>query len=166
MVQKRGVWVKLDGYTRENGPGASRKPWRGGPLRRASRAGWAVLVFGTPVVGEAIQVEKRSGQVGRFFVKAIVVAAERRGDGKSVVVVSPYPVLSVEEVHGMSVEEARATRPPARATTRNPRICEGCEGPCRPGAGMCDQCKAERRGPRVAADGMMLRAGPAPENAV
>lgn len=128
MSEKRGTWVKLNRYTREKVK--SRKP------------SWAVLVAGAPAVGEPVQVEKRSGAVDRFFVRAIVVAAASRGDGRSVVTVSSHPVLSVEERHGMSVDEVRAARPPARATTRNPRICEGCEGPCRPGAGMCDQCKA------------------------
>lgn len=31
------------------------------------------------------------------------------------------------------------------AGPKNPRICEACEGPCRPGAGVCDKCRATTR---------------------
>lgn len=129
--------------------------------RRAVSGSWVVLYPGQPAIGDKIRIRlqptraKPSGGLHERWVAGIVVPADRRGDGRSVVSVSKAPVMRPKPP---TVQEFQPPpRAPPALLQRNPRICEACEGPCRPGAGMCDRCRA--RGARVAGDGVALLPG-------
>jgi len=129
---KEGRWVRLERYTEER---PKRKRVRRGRLHEATRFGWAVMLRATPLVGEKVAVVKANGTRRERWVRAII---KRWENGQALVVVSENPIRAVEPVQGTS-EVRRTLRP--EATPQNPRICEECEGPCRPGAGRCDGCK-------------------------
>jgi hypothetical protein len=140
-----GRWVRLEDVMRSPTYEA-----RGGASRRAnskyhenkarSRSGWVVLYPGVPQVGQKIRINKASGGKQERYVQQVVVSAVARGDGRSVVAVSKSPVMPPPSTQP-PMESIPAPKPPPLLKQRNPRICEACEGPCRPGAGMCDQCR-------------------------
>jgi hypothetical protein len=141
--------------SRGNDPKRLQKRFR----RRGDRASsWVAVVPGTPSKGEAIRVAKKDGSTALRWVQSIVAPAHERRDGQSVVAVSNSPVPAES---APTKEAAPAPKPPPMLKQRNPRACEECEGPCRPGAGVCDGCK---RGARTADDGVTLRPGPEPED--
>lgn len=136
----QGKWVPLDSVLGSNSNRRQRGSFRfGGFSKESRRGGWAVLVDGIVEVGAEVFVSKSSGSTGARYVHNVVQTALERGDGKTVVMVERYPPKA-----------EKATPTTAAPTTqgvftsqgpRNPRICEECEGPCRPGAGKCDGCR-------------------------
>lgn len=127
---------------------------------RNKQSTWAVLYPGQPRRGDAVRVRSRDGKVHALYVQSVVVPAAERSDRQSVLSVAKHPPHAEVE----RKEAAPLPKPPPMVKQRNPRICEECEGPCRPGAGVCDGCKRAMRGARVAQDGVMLKAGPEPED--
>jgi hypothetical protein len=128
-------------------------------FKHMGRAGlaWVAVVPGTPARGERIIVLSKDGYRHVRWVQQVLASAADRHDGQSVCAVSkvPVPQGGLEQ----PVESAPPPRAPPALKQRNPRVCEECEGPCRPGSGTCDDC---RRGSRVAEDGVILRPGPEP----
>jgi len=128
---KEGRWARLERYTKER---PKQKRRRRGRFHEATRFGWVVMLRATPLVGEKVAAMKANGTRSEQWVKAIIKEWE---NGQALVAVSEKPIRAVEPVQGTS-EVRRTLR--SDVTTKNPRICEECEGPCRPGAGRCDGC--------------------------
>lgn len=152
-----GRWMRLESaLSRDAAPG---RPVVGKHrrfnLRRNKDSSWVVLYPGVPAVGDRILVRLSKGGTQGRYVQAII---RHRNDG-TVVAVSKSPVPRPAEARADTYTPPPA--PPPMLKQRNPRVCEECEGPCRPGAGICDGCK---RGARTAADGVVLRPGPEPED--
>jgi hypothetical protein len=109
--------------------------------RRRAHSSWVVVVPGTPAKGDTIHVARKDGTTTKLWVQNIIAPANERHDGQSVVAVSKVPVMAQERP---AREAAPMPKPPRALTQRNPRVCEECEGPCRPGAGVCDGCRRSR----------------------
>lgn len=159
MSEPVGRWMRLENVLSkpvdEARGGVSKSAHRKHRKRGTSSSTWVVLYPGVPAVGQKISVSKASGEVQERYVQQVVASALQRGDGRSVVAVSATPVMPRERPLAAPLP---APAQPPMLRQRNPRVCEECEGPCRPGAGVCDGCKGARRSARVAEDGAMLRA--------
>lgn len=143
MNEKVGRWMRLENAIGRPVAGArggaSKYAHRRFSRRHRSTSAWVVAYHGTPKRGDEIRVATKSGFTCRRWVQSVVVPASERQDGTSVVAVSKVPVPA-EEVPDR--QYTPSPKPPPALTQRNPRICEECGGPCRPGAGLCDSCRA------------------------
>lgn len=142
--EPEGRWVRLESVLKPTPAKGGADPKRAQKRfrRRASRdSAWVVRYPGVPQVGQKIRVRQGDGGIQVRYVQQIVVSALERMDGRSVVAVSKGPVMPPASTQA-PMESVPAPKPPPMLKQRNPRICEECEGPCRPGAGMCDRCKS------------------------
>jgi len=142
-----GRWMRLESVikpTPSKGGSDPKREQKRFTRRRTMDAAWVVLYPGVPKVGQRIRVRKASGGIQERYVQQVVVSALVRMDGRSVVAVSKSPVMPPPSTQ-TPVESTPAPTPPPMLKQRNPRICEACEGPCRPGAGLCDGCKRGAR---------------------
>jgi hypothetical protein len=142
--EPEGRWMRLESVLKltpskgGSDPKRAQKRFRRGGGRDSA---WVVLYPGVPQVGQRIRVRKGDGDVQARYVQQIVVSALERMDGRSAVAVSRSPVMPPTSKKP-TMESIPAPKPPPILKQRNPRICEECGGPCRPGAGVCDTCKA------------------------
>jgi hypothetical protein len=108
--------------------------------RSNKQSTWVVCIKGLPEIGQKVRIRKAGGTTIERYVERIIVRPDRRDDGCSIVYVSKSPVAKPLPIQ-QRTDIPPPPKPPPALKQRNPRICEECEGPCRPGAGMCDQCK-------------------------
>ena len=146
MRDKIGRWMRLESAlarpVANAKSGNSRFRHRQFKRRGDKSSAWVVSYPCLPAVGEKIRVMKASGGIQERYVQQVVIPGTDRGDGRSVLAVSKSPVM-VQARAELATEPAPAPKPPPALRQRNPRVCEECEGSCRPGAGLCDACKAQ-----------------------
>lgn len=138
-----GKWMRLEHALGSAANGAAAGlHFRKGPWRA-----WGLLVPGIPEIGAAVQApvgahgsQRRS--VKTFYVWQVVVPATTRGDGCSVVKVKDKRPKDKPLAAQPKAEAPMPTGTFVSAGPVNPRECTECGERCRPGAGVCDECRA------------------------